>query len=175
MVGNTGVDRVRQFARSPTTDARSYVERWWIFGKPRTEQRPALAGLPRYIATVETAKHRVFEFLDHSILADNMIVVIASAEPFLLGVLSSEVHVAWSLRAGGWLGVGNDPRYSKSLVFDPFPFPDASPLLREDIARLGKDLDDTRKAVQREHPGLTLPAPRIALAGLAGAIGAWRG
>lgn len=24
---------------------------------------------------------------------------------------------------GGWLGVGNDPRYSKSRTFDPFTFP----------------------------------------------------
>lgn len=39
-------------------------EKWWLFGRTRSEFRPALMGLPRYIATVETAKHRAFQFLD---------------------------------------------------------------------------------------------------------------
>jgi hypothetical protein len=34
--------------------------------------RKALIGLPRYIATVETAKHRVFRFLDASILTTSL-------------------------------------------------------------------------------------------------------
>jgi hypothetical protein len=38
----------------------TYRDNWWVFGEPRKEFRPALAGLPRYIATVETAKHRTF-------------------------------------------------------------------------------------------------------------------
>src|SRR5690606_20277041 len=41
-------------------------------------------------------------------------------------MLSSRFSVEWALRAGG-LGLGNDPRYSKSRVFDPFPFPYATP------------------------------------------------
>ncbi len=90
--------------------------------EPRSDLRPALAGLPRYIATVETAKHRVFQFLDGSILPDNMLVAIGTDDAFHLGVLSSRVHVTWALRAGGWLGVGNDPRYSKSRCFDRFLF-----------------------------------------------------
>ena len=42
----------------------------------------------------------------------------------MLGVLSSRVHVAWALAAGGRLGVGNDPRYNKTRCFETFPFPD---------------------------------------------------
>src|SRR5690606_4883583 len=45
----------------------SYRENWWIHGEPRGLIRPALAGLSRYIATVETSKHRFFQFLDISI------------------------------------------------------------------------------------------------------------
>jgi hypothetical protein len=52
----------------------SYRLNWWIFGEPRRELRPALENMPRYIATVETAKHRVFQFLDASILPDNKLV-----------------------------------------------------------------------------------------------------
>ena len=45
-------------------------ENWWIYGRPRPELRQPLEGLPRYISTVETTKHRVFQFLDASILPD---------------------------------------------------------------------------------------------------------
>jgi hypothetical protein len=55
-------------------DMAEYAKKWWMFGKPRSELRPALTGLPRYIATVETTKHRVFQFLDEAILPDNMLV-----------------------------------------------------------------------------------------------------
>lgn len=59
----------------------SYRQNWWIFGEPRKDLRPALEGLPRYIATVETAKHRVFQFLDGSILPDNRLVCILPTMP----------------------------------------------------------------------------------------------
>jgi hypothetical protein len=42
----------------------------------------ALGGLSRYIATVETAKHRAFQFLDASILPDHMLVAIALDDAF---------------------------------------------------------------------------------------------
>ncbi len=131
-------------------------DNWWLFGRKNEIMRGALAGLPRYIATVETAKHRVFQFLDAAILPDNMLVAIGSDDAFHLGVLSSRAHVEWSLRAGGWLGVGNDPRYSKSKVFDPFPFPDATPDQRAGIAALAGELDATRAAALAEVPKLTM-------------------
>jgi hypothetical protein len=118
--------------------------------------RNALVGLPRYIVTVETAKHRVFQFLDASILPDNKLLCIALADAYHLGVLSSRIHVAWALRAGGWLGVGNDPVYVKSKCFDPFPFPDPPEALKAQIREAAEDLDALRKRVQSEHSGLTL-------------------
>ena len=56
--------------------------------------RKQLAGLPRYIATVETAKHRLFQFLQASILPDNKLSDIALSDAFHLGVLSSQPHPA---------------------------------------------------------------------------------
>jgi hypothetical protein len=138
----------------------TYRDNWWLFGEPRRDLRPALVGLPRYIATVETAKHRTFQFLDASILPDNMLIAIGSDDPFLLGVLSSEVHVTWALAAGGRLGVGNDPRYNKSRCFETFPFPDhdtgLTPELRQTIGQLAEQLDAHRKRQQAAHSGLTL-------------------
>ena len=73
-------------------------------------------------------------------------------DAFHLGVLSSRPHVVWSLGAGGWLGVGNDPRYSKSRCFDPFPFPVCSDALKASIRAVADELDAHRKARQAEHP-----------------------
>ncbi|MGI4867432.1 MAG: DNA methyltransferase [Janthinobacterium lividum] len=57
---------------------------WWLHRRSRIDLRQALNGLPRYIATVETAKHRVFQFLDVSILPDNKLIVFALDDAFYL-------------------------------------------------------------------------------------------
>ncbi|MDD5324610.1 MAG: class I SAM-dependent DNA methyltransferase [Polaromonas sp.] len=138
----------------------TYRDHWWLFGEPRRELRPALVGLPRYIATVVTAKHRTFQFLAATILADDALICITSTDAFHLGVLSSRMHVIWALAVGGRLGVGNDPRYNKSRCFETFPFPDEdtglSPELRQRIASLAEQIDAHRKRQQAAHAGLTL-------------------
>jgi hypothetical protein len=142
----------------PERDAnrdKSIRENWWIFGRPRTEIRPALVGISRYIATVETSKHRIFQFLESEILPDNKLVVIALDDGFHLGVLSSRIHVVYSLAAGSWLGVGNDPVYAKSRCFDPFPFPLCGEIEKKRSRKLAEELDAHRKHVQSQH-GLTL-------------------
>ncbi|WP_230782539.1 class I SAM-dependent DNA methyltransferase [Sphingomonas sp. Leaf37] len=70
-------DRAKQFAKSPTSDARSYLDKWWVFGKPRPELRSAIASLIRYVVTIETTKHRVFQFVEGNVLPDNMLVCMA--------------------------------------------------------------------------------------------------
>ena len=142
----------------------SYRDRWWLFGEPRREMRPALESTKRYIATVETAKHRVFQFLQEKVLPDNMLVVIALDDPFYLGVLSSRLHITWALQAGGRQGVGNDPRYNKSRCFDPFPLPHTTEMIWKRIADLAEELDATRKQVLTDHPDLTLTGLYNALA-----------
>ena len=132
----------------------SYRENWWVFGEPRGNFRPALVGLSRYIATVETAKHRFFVFLDASVLPDNRLVVVAVEDAFYLGVLSSCIHENWALATGGTLE--DRPVYNKTLCFEKFPFPEATEPQRARIRELGEALDAHRKRQQAEHPKLTL-------------------
>lgn len=136
----------------------SYRRNWWIHGEPRKDMRPTLTGLPRYIATVETTKHRLFQFLPASTLPDNMLIAIALDDAAWLAILSSRIHVAWALTAGGRLGYGNDPRYNKSRCFDPFPFPTPTEAQKTTLRALGEELDAHRKDRQRAHPKLTLTA-----------------
>jgi hypothetical protein len=127
---------------------------WWRFGWERPEIRKALVGLPRFIATTETAKHRVFQFLDAAILPDHMVIIVASGDAFHLGVLSSQIHVVYALAAGGTLE--DRPRYNKTRCFDPFPFPECTEKQKEKIRALAEELDAHRKRAQAQHGlGLT--------------------
>ncbi len=134
----------------------SYKKYWWVFGEPRRDLRPALVGLNRFIVTVDTSAHRVFQFISPEVICDDKSVIIALETSFDLGVLSSRLHVEWSIRLGGWLGFGNDSVYVKTVVFDPFPFPDATPAQRATIAAIAGDLDVTRRAALDEVPSLTM-------------------
>ncbi len=143
-------------------------ENWWLFGRRNTELRAALKGLPRYIATPETARRRYFVVLSQDVLPDNAVVAIALDDWFHLGVLSSRIHTVWALAAGGGLGVRHEPRYNKTRCFDPFPFPDAGDVQRKKIRLMAERLDQHRRARQAEHPTLTLNAMYSALEKLRG-------
>ncbi len=127
---------------------------WWLFGETNPKLRRQLSGLRRYIAIGETGKHRFFVFLDESILPDNMLVNIAIEDAYHLGVLSSRIHVAWALAAGGTLE--DRPRYNKTRCFATFPFPEPNETQRSRIRDLAEQLDARRKHRQKLRPKLTL-------------------
>jgi hypothetical protein len=140
----------------PERDAnrdKSIRQNWWVFGRPRSELRPAMVGLRQFIATTETSKHRMFQFLDADVMPDNMLIAFALDDAFHLGILSSRIHVTFALAAGGTLE--DRPRYNKSRCFDPFPFPLCSEAEKTPIRKLAEELDAHRKRVQAQH-GLTL-------------------
>lgn len=132
----------------------TYRDNWWIFGEARKEWRQMASHLQRYIATVETPKHRTFQFLDQNILPDNMLINIAISDSLVLGVLSSRLHTVWALATGGTLGAGQ--RYNKTRCFETFPFPEASETQKATIRDLAERLDAHRKRQQEQHPDLTL-------------------
>ncbi|TGE18943.1 class I SAM-dependent DNA methyltransferase [Hymenobacter elongatus] len=134
----------------------SYRTKWWIFGEPRANFRPALEGLKTYIGTTYTSRHRIFSILDGNTIADNTIVAFALDDAYYLGVMSSRFHTVWAFATGSWLGVGNDSRYNATRCFQPFPFPAATPAQQARIRELAEQLDAHRKRQQAQHPGLTL-------------------
>lgn len=133
---------------------------WWRFAEDQPRMRAAIADLERYIATGQVAKHRLFQWLSADILPDDKLIAIASNDALHLGVLSSQVHADWALTAGGRLGVGNDPVYSKTTCYETFPFPSGdtglTPALTDRIRALAEQLDAHRKRQQAAHAELTL-------------------
>lgn len=134
----------------------SIRENWWKFGWDRPLLRKALEGVSDYIGTTETAKHRVFTSISSDVLSDHMVICFALTPAPFLGILSSRLHVAWALAAGGRLGVGNDPRYNKTRCFETFPFPVLTPEQEAKIGALAEQIDAHRKRQQAKHEKLTL-------------------
>ena len=145
-------------AKASTKDGAGYAKQWWLHGKPRQEMRRQLHGLARYIVTVETAKHRVFQFLSADVMPDNKLVVIALQDGFHLGVLSSSLHGVWATAAGSTLE--DRPVYVKTTCLETFPFPDLDPAgtLAGRIRTLAEQIDAHRKAQQAAHADVTLTA-----------------
>ncbi|HTG31392.1 MAG TPA: DNA methyltransferase [Thermoanaerobaculia bacterium] len=131
-----------------------YRQRWWLFAETRPGMRRALNALDRYIATVETSKHRFFVFLDHTLLPDQKLRVVAHDDAYILGVLSSRSHLSWALATGSTLE--DRPVWNNSTCFEPFPFPACSVNQQQDIRILGEALDAHRKRQQSQYPKLTI-------------------
>lgn len=142
-----------------------YREYWWIFGEARKELRDFVKDIPRYAVTIETARHRTFQFLEKAILPDNKLIAVGVSQGLTLAILQSRLHVAYATAVGGWLGVGNDSVYVKTVCFDPFPFPallaDANPAphahaLKDRLNDLGERLDAFRKERLATNGALTM-------------------
>jgi hypothetical protein len=129
---------------------------WWLFGRTHESLRTSLSGLGRFIITPRTAKHRIFLFAERDSRPESEVVVVALEDAYHLGVLSSRIHTEWSLATGGWMGVGNDPRYTHTRCFETFPFPACPPEQQAKIRTLSERLDAHRKRQQALHPELTM-------------------
>ena len=78
------------------------------------------------------------EYIPMGFLDNNQIIVapnfgIYNAEPWQLGVLTSRIHMTWMRTIGGRLK--SDYRYSASLVYNTFPFPQISDQRRQEITQ----------------------------------------
>ncbi len=123
----------------------TYRDNWWLFGEPRKELRPGLQGLSRYIVTPVTQKHRFFTFVGGDIIPDDALMVFASDDAFILGVLQSSTFHKWFSATASTLE--DRPRFIKSQCFDPFPFPEVSEAQRPRIRAIAEELDAHRKSV----------------------------
>ncbi|MDF2234958.1 class I SAM-dependent DNA methyltransferase [Albimonas sp. CAU 1670] len=99
-------------------------EKWWLFGENMPKMRGKVRGLDRHIARSLTSKHHLFGWCCSGVLCDSTCVVIARDDDTTFGILHSFLHEIWAVRAGAFLGAGNDPRYTPSTTFETFPFPE---------------------------------------------------
>ncbi len=149
----------------------AYAAYWWRHVEPRPGMWRAMTELTRYLATPRVAKHRVFAWVNRSIMPDCQLIVTTRDDNVTFGILESRFHEAWALVLCTWLGVGNDPRYTPSTTFETFPFPDGltpNRLAAEyagdpraiAIAEAARRLNELREA-WRNPPDLVERAPEV--------------
>lgn len=121
---------------------------WWQYNEPAPGQRRAMAEVPRYIATPEVSKHRLFVWLRSAVAPDKNLVVIARADDVTFGILHSRFHEVWALRMG--TSLEDRPRYTSKTTFRTFPFPrDMTPRDTEEGAPSGPLAEAIATAARR--------------------------
>lgn len=83
-------------------------------------------------------------------IPSNQLLVVVEATLWHFGIMTSRAHMAWLAHIGGRLK--SDFRYSSGLVYNPFPWPDATPAQRDKIEALAQAVLDARAA----HPTSSL-------------------
>jgi hypothetical protein len=116
---------------------------WFLHIWPRPEMRRRIRDLGRYIATVIHSKHRVFRWVDSSVLPSHALAVIGSNSDAMFGLVQSRIHEMWSLVLCSALE--DRPRYTPNTTFETFPFPigfmEAPPA---NVAELARKLNEAR-------------------------------
>jgi hypothetical protein len=114
------LDRIVRNRRRGNREGRA-ARRWWVHQRARRAMREAIAGLDRFLVTVEVAKHRFFRWAPADVLPSGSLVVFARADDLFLGVLESRFHKLWASETHNPLE--NRPRYRIGHSFESFPFP----------------------------------------------------
>lgn len=94
------------------------------------------------ITSSETRKYIPIGYLDKNTIAGNTLFIIENANLYHFGVLNSFVHMAWVRTVGARLK--SDYRYSKDIVYNNFPWPDATAEQKTAIETAAQGILDVR-------------------------------
>ncbi len=72
-------------------------------------------------------------FYNSNYISMNSLQVIYDSEPYVVGLLSSKIHMAWVKTVAGRLK--EDYRYSTQLCYNTFPFPPISDQRKQEITQ----------------------------------------
>lgn len=100
--------------------------------------------------TSESKKYIPMKFMDKDIIASNLLHIVHGANLYHFGVLSSSTHMAWIKTVCGRLG--NGYRYSDTIVYNNFIWPNPTPKQKEDIEKAAQAVLDARNL----YPNSTL-------------------
>lgn len=94
------------------------------------------------VVSSERRRYIPMGFLDTNVLCSNQLNMIPNAGMYHLGVLSSNVHMAWVRAVCGRLK--SDYRYSKDIVYNNFPWPSPTDEQKEKIKQTAQGILDAR-------------------------------
>ena len=140
------VQAIRQ--KSTRKETRELADTPHLFG----EIRQPTSG--KYILVPSVSSERrpyiPIDFLNHDVISTNANQIIPNATMFDFGILTSQAHNDWMRLVAGRLK--SDYRYSGTIVYNTFAFPDVSDDDKATIEQLAKDILRARAM----HQGKTL-------------------
>ena len=134
------IEAVRQFRlaskSAPTRNLAETPRRFHVENMPKS----------RYIVIPETSSERrkyiPIGFLKPNVLCSNAVRIMPNAALYHFGILTSSVHMAWMRYVGGRLEMRY--RYSKDIVYNNFPWADATDVQKAAIEKLAQTVLDAR-------------------------------
>jgi hypothetical protein len=111
------------------------------FGEVRHQDGIALL-VPLH--TSENREYIPIGFITSSAIITNSAVAVYQAEPGVFGIVSSKMHMVWSRAVAG--GLETRVRYSSSICYNNFPFPELNAVQRKRIAECAEAV-----LIAREH------------------------
>ena len=96
--------------------------------------------VPRHSS--QTRRYIPFGFIGAEMILTDAAMCIPDASVYEFGILESNVHMAWTRAVCG--RIKSDYRYSKDIVYNNFPWPDATPEQKDRIEQTAQAILDAR-------------------------------
>lgn len=124
---------------SSAAPTRALAEKPYLFfSTPQTDSN--------YLCIPEVSSERrryiPIGFMDKSVIASNKLLIVPDATLYHFGVLTSNVHMAWTRTVCGRLK--SDYQYSGATVYNTFPWPTPSPEQQAQIEKTAQMILDAR-------------------------------
>lgn len=134
------IEAVKQFRLKSTKEVtRKAASTPSLFTEDRQPSSNYLL-IPRHSS--ENRHYIPFGFFEPEAIVNDAAICLPDASPYHFGVISSEIHMAWVRYVCG--RIKSDYRYSNTLVYNNFPWPDASEKDKENIAEKAQAVLDAR-------------------------------
>ena len=134
------IEQVRQFRLASTKKAtQESADTPTLFQEVRQPDSDYII-VPRHSS--QSRRYIPFGFVSPDIIVNDAVLIIPDANLYHFGVLTSNVHMAWMRTVCGRLK--SDYRYSKDIVYNNFPWPDATDEQKVVIEKLAQAVLDAR-------------------------------
>lgn len=111
-----------------------------LFGEIRQPETGYYLLIPS--TSSERRKYIPIGFIDASTISSNANLIVPNATLYEFGILTSQMHMAWTRTVCGRLEMRY--RYSAQIVYNNFPWPEASETQKESIAQKAQAVLDAR-------------------------------
>ena len=111
-----------------------------LFGEIRQPETGHYLLIPS--TSSERRKYIPIGFIDASTISSNANLIVPNATLYEFGILTSQMHMAWTRTVCGRLEMRY--RYSAQIVYNNFPWPEASETQKESIAQKAQAVLDAR-------------------------------